>query len=49
MGKNEISNTITTVNYAQKFINIISVLKKITITATAAYVAVMVFKIYKNN
>lgn len=47
--KNEVGGTLTAVNSAQKFVGVLSLLKKATITATAVYVAVMVFKIYKES
>ncbi len=47
--ENEVSSAITTVNSAQKFIGVLSLLKKAAITATAVYVAVMMFKVYKDS
>lgn len=47
--KNEINGTFAAVSSARKFISTLSVLKKATVTATAIYVAVMVFKVYKNS
>ncbi len=47
--KNEVGGTLAAVNSAQKFVGVLSMLKKAAITATAVYVAVMVFKIYKES
>ncbi|HZK20815.1 MAG TPA: hypothetical protein VFC76_00910 [Oscillospiraceae bacterium] len=46
---NEVNGALNAVSSAKKFINTLSVLKKATITATAVYVAVMVFKVYRNS
>jgi hypothetical protein len=47
--KNEINGTFAAVSSARKFISALSILKKATVTATAIYVAVMVFKVYRNS
>lgn len=47
--KNEINGTFAAVSSAKRFINTLAILKKATVTATAVYVAVMVFKVYRNS
>ncbi len=46
---NEIGGALNTVDTAQRLIGVFGTLKKITIAATALYVAAVAYKIFRNN